>query len=177
MLYFSSLLTSTPAYTAEARRLFNALDKQGVEYRLLDRTKDIWLRDFMPVRTKSGKYVSFRYEPGYLADAPELRTDFRRDPAIHFSSENLVYSDINLDGGNVVFSPSRETAVVSNRVFSENPSYSENELVRKLERLLDARVIIIPSLTSDLRAGAKNRADSESKRDRHARISLLFLSE
>ncbi len=150
MLYFSSLLTSTPAYTAEARRLFNALDKQGVEYRLLDRTKDIWLRDFMPVRTKSGKYVSFRYEPGYLADAPELRTDFRRDPAIHFSSENLVYSDINLDGGNVVFSPSRETAVVSNRVFSENPSYSENELVRKLERLLDARVIIIPSLTSDL---------------------------
>lgn len=149
MIYFSSLLTSTPAYVPAARRLFDALDAQGVEYRLLDGTKDIWLRDFMPVHTKSGKYVSFHYEPSYLADMPEIRTDFRRDLASHFSPENLVYSDVNLDGGNIVFSPSRETAVVSDRVFSENPAYSENALVRELERLLDARVIIIPSLASD----------------------------
>lgn len=149
MIYFSSLLTSTPAYVPAARRLFNALDAQGVEYRLLDGTKDIWLRDFMPVHTKSGKYVSFHYEPSYLADMPEIRTDFRRDLASHFPPENLVYSDVNLDGGNIVFSPSRETAVVSDRVFSENPAYSENALVRELERLLDARVIIIPSLASD----------------------------
>ena len=150
MIYFSSLLTSIPAYVPVARRLFDALDAQGVEYRLLDGAKDIWLRDFMPVCTKSGKYVSFRYEPSYLADTPEIRTDFRRDLAMRFPMENLVYSDINLDGGNVVFSPSRETAVISDRVFSENPAYSQTALVRELERLLDARVIIIPSIPSDL---------------------------
>ena len=149
MLYFSTLLTSTPAYAPAARRLFDALDTQGVEYRLLDSAKDIWLRDFMPVHTKSGKYISFRYEPSYLADMPESRTDFRRDLASRFPMENLVYSDINLDGGNIVFSPSRETAVISDRVFSENPSFSQNALVGELERLLDARVIIIPSLASD----------------------------
>ncbi len=149
MLYFSSLLLSTPAYAPAAKRLFDALDSQSVAYRLLDSTKDIWLRDFMPVRTKSGKFVSFRYEPGYLADAPELRTDFRRDIAPHFSVENLVYSDINLDGGNVVFSPSRETAVISDRIFSENPDVSRSALVGVLESLLEARVIIIPSLPSD----------------------------
>ena len=150
MIYFSSLLTSTLAYAPAARRLFDALDARGVEYHLLDGAKDIWMRDFMPVHTKSGKYVSFRYEPSYLADIPEIRTDFRRDLASHFPPENLIYSDINLDGGNVVFSPSRETAVISDRVFLENPAYSENALVRELERLLDARVIIIPSLPSDL---------------------------
>ena len=150
MIYFSSLLYATPAYAPEARRLFDALDTQSVEYRLLDGTKDIWLRDFMPVRVKSGKYISFRYEPGYLADAPTLRTDFRRDLAPRFAPENLVYSDINLDGGNVVFSPSREVAVISDRVFSENPTFPEKALVRELERLLGAQVVIIPSLASDM---------------------------
>ncbi len=150
MLYFSALLPSTPAYAPEAKRLFDALEAQGVAYRLLDGTKDIWLRDFMPVRTRSGKFVSFRYEPGYLADDPELRTDFRRDIAPHFPPENLVYSDLNLDGGNVVFSPARDVAVVSDRVFAENPGVSRAALVGALERLLEARVIVIPSLPSDM---------------------------
>ena len=150
MLCFSSLLPSAPAYATEAKRLFDVLGAQGVEYCLLDSAKDIWLRDFMPVRTKSGKYVSFRYEPSYLADKPGLRTDFRRDIAPRFLPENLVYSDINLDGGNVVFSPSRETAIISDRIFSENPDVSRSALVGALESLLEARVIIIPSLESDM---------------------------
>lgn len=71
----------------------------------------------MPVKTKSGKYVSFRYEPSYLDGSPELRTDFRRDIVPNFDFKNLVYSDINLDGGNVVFSPSKEKVIISDRVF------------------------------------------------------------
>ena len=57
---------------------------------------------------------------------------------------------INLDGGNVVFSPSRETAIISDRVFMENRGDSPAGLVQELERLLEARVIIIPSLRSDM---------------------------
>lgn len=130
--------------------MFAALDLYNIKYKLLNNTKDIWLRDFMPVKTKSGKYVSFRYEPSYLDDYPELRTDFRREIAPDFKVENLVYSDINSDGGNVVFSPSKETAVISDRIFTENFKYSSAELVQKLENLLEARVIIIPSLHSDM---------------------------
>ena len=40
---------------------------------------------YMAVKTKSGKYVSFRYEPSYLDGSPELRTDFRRDIAPNFN--------------------------------------------------------------------------------------------
>lgn len=150
MIYFSFLLQTDPKYKPAADRLFTALTANGVQYKLLDGTRDIWLRDFMPVKTKSDKYISFRYEPGYLKDNPELRTDFRAEIAPLLSLENLIYSDINLDGGNIVFSPSRETAVISDRIFDENWDHSSAELVQELEQLLEARVIIIPSLRSDM---------------------------
>lgn len=150
MLYFSSLLKTNDTYKPAVNRLFAALDSQDISYQSLDNTHDIWLRDFMPVKTKSGKYVSFRYEPSYLKDYPELRTDFRKEIAPLLSFENLVYSDINLDGGNIVFSPSKETAIISDRIFMENRNYFSAELKQELEQLLEARVIIIPSLRSDM---------------------------
>ena len=130
--------------------MFAALDLFNIKYKLLNNTKDIWLRDFMPVKTKSGKHVSFRYEPSYLANDPQLRTNFKTDIAPSFKVDNLVYTDINLDGGNVVFSPSKEKVIISDRVYSENPSWHKAELTAKLAKLLEANVIIIPSLKSDM---------------------------
>ena len=149
MLYFSSQL-NTPKYKPAADRMFAALDLFNIKYKLLNNTKDIWLRDFMPVKTKSGKYISFRYKPSYLANNPQLRTNFKTDIAPSFKVDNLVYTDINLDGGNVVFSPSKEKVIISDRVYSENPSWHKAELTAKLAKLLEANVIIIPSLKSDM---------------------------
>lgn len=149
-VYFSALLKTNDTYKPTAEKLFTALTAHDVPYKLLNNTHDIWLRDFMPTKTKSGKYVSFRYEPSYLKDYLELRTDFHKEIAPLLSLENLVYSDINLDDGNIVFSPSRETVIISDRIFMENWDYSSAELVQELERLLEARVIIIPSLRSDM---------------------------
>lgn len=146
ILYFSSLLKTNTTYQPAADNLFAALDLFNIKYKFILNTKDIWVRDFMPVKTKSAKYISFRYEPGYLHNNPELRTDYRKDIACEQEFSSVIYSDINLDGGNVVFSPSRQKAIISDRVFSENPRYSEAELIKELERLLEAQVIIIPSL-------------------------------
>lgn len=150
MLYFSSLLKTNPKYSLSAENLFSVLSDCNEKFTLFDGARDIWARDYMPVKTKSGKYVSFRYEPSYLANAPQLRTDFKTDIAPKFKLENLVYSDINLDGGNVVFSPSKEKVIISDRVFSENSGMGEAELTAKLEKLLEASVFIIPSLKSDM---------------------------
>ena len=149
MLYFSFQL-NTSKYKPAADRMFAALDLLNIKYKLLNNTKDIWVRDFMPVKTKSGKYVSFRYEPSYLADDPQLRTNFKTDIAPSFKVDNLVYTDINLDGGNVAFSPSKEKVIISDRVYSENPSWRKADLTAKLEKLLEASLIIIPSLKSDM---------------------------
>lgn len=149
MLYFSSQL-NIQKYKPAADRMFAALDLFNIKYKLLNNTNDIWARDYMPVKTKSGKYVSFRYEPSYLANNPQLRTNFKTDIAPNFKVDNLVYTDINLDGGNVVFSPSKEKVIISDRVFSENPEYDKNTLLLELEKLLEASVLIIPSLKSDM---------------------------
>lgn len=149
MIYFSSILQN-PTYKPAADRLFAALDLFNINYKFIKNTKDIWARDYMPVKTKSDRFISFRYEPNYLKENPELRTDFRKEIAPAFSLENLVYSDINLDGGNVVFSPSKEKAVISDRIFYENKDKSKTELINELEKLLEAKVIIIPSLKSDM---------------------------
>lgn len=149
MFYFSSQLNISK-YKPAADRMFAALDLLNIKYKLLNNTKDIWLRDFMPVKTKSEKYISFRYKPSYLANNPQLRTNFKTDIAPSFKVDNLVYTDINLDGGNVVFSPSKEKVIISDRVYSENPSWHKTELTAKLAKLLEANVIIIPSLKSDM---------------------------
>ena len=68
MIYFSARLPVL--YPTDAEALFTALEDHNVPYALLDGTKDVWVRDFMPVRTRSGRMLSFRYEPSYLAGAP-----------------------------------------------------------------------------------------------------------
>ena len=102
MIYFSSLINSTK-YRPAAERISAVLKAENVAFSYVENTKDIWLRDFMPVKTKSGKYVSFRYEPCYLKNDQNLRTNYR-DIEAQIPVE-VTYSDINLDGGNVVFSP------------------------------------------------------------------------
>lgn len=149
MIYFSSLLKSIPKYKPAADRLFAALSSASVEHQLIDGTCDIWLRDFMPVKLRDESYVSFRYEPNYLKNDTELQTSFKNDLSRQFSF-SVKYSDINLDGGNVVFSPSKEKAIVSDRIFKENPAYRPSLLVQELEEILQAQVIIIPSLINDM---------------------------
>lgn len=147
MICVSSLLPQE--FSEEAAAIFSAFEKYDVFNQLLGNTKDIWLRDFMPVRTGSGRLISFRYEPSYLAKEPHLRTDFRRDIAPWLGLP-VIYTDINLDGGNVVYAPSYRKVIISDRVYAENPTYAPAALVRELESLLEAEVIIIPSLKSDM---------------------------
>ena len=155
MFYFSSLLKTNPKYSLSAENLFSAFSDSGEKFTLFDGAKDIWARDYMPVKTRSGKYISFRYEPSYLADDPQLRTDFKADIAPHFALP-VTYSNINLDGGNVVFSPSKAKAVITDRVFSENSEYDKSTLLTELENLLETEISIIPSLESDTAGHADN---------------------
>ena len=74
----------------------------------------------MPVKTGSGRYITFRYEPSYLQDPPALRTDFLEDISCEQKIANIVCSDINPDGGNAVFSPSKQKAIISNRDLPKN---------------------------------------------------------
>ncbi len=161
MIFLSSLLREITKYKPAAARITAALDTTGIHYRFLNGTRDIWIRDFMPVRRKDGRYVSFRYEPSYLKGYSHLETDFKRDISRQFydlmqasgsdSPQDIILcSDINLDGGNVILSPSGNKAIVSNRLFTENAGRDRSGLIRQLEEQLAAHVIVIPSDPDDM---------------------------
>ncbi len=125
------------------------LKKHGVEYRLLKGTKDIWCRDYMPIQTESGKLIQFRYDPSYLKgqkEWEESRSDVRE--VCRQNGFEPVFSNINLDGGNVLLCSGR--AIVSDRIFSENPEYTDkNQLINELSELLEAEIIVIPAQNGD----------------------------
>ena len=148
IVYLSELLEKR--FPESFNRLTSILKKHGVEYRLLKGTKDIWCRDYMPIQTESGKLIQFRYEPSYLKGNKEWedsRSDVRE--VCRLNGFEPVFSNINLDGGNVLLCSGR--AIVSDRIFAENPEYTDKEqLVSDLSELLEAEVIVIPAQNGDL---------------------------
>lgn len=145
IVYMSDLLKER--YPETCNRLLQILDKYHVTYDWIKGTKDIWCRDYMPVQTESGKFIQFRYEPSYLKgrkEWDESRSDVKE--ICRINNIDAAFSDINLDGGNVLICDGR--AIISDRLFSENPERDKDSLLRALAKLLECEIIIIPALKS-----------------------------
>lgn len=145
IVYMSELLKTRYPQTCD--RLTQILDRHNVKYSFLKGTKDIWCRDYMPVQTPSGKFIQFTYDPSYLKgnkEWEESRSDVSE--VCRLNNIDAQTSDIILDGGNVLICDGR--AIISDRIFSENPDRTEQELVDELGRLLECEIIIIKALNS-----------------------------
>ena len=194
ILYFSSILRKKHSIKQNAPEinkriaeyglpesaddLFKKLKEYKIKYKLLYKTKDIWARDFMPVKTGMNTYVSFRYYPSYLKWYKKQRTDFMQDlqKDLPFS---VTPSPIILDGGNVVFSPKRTKAIIGDRVFLENSKHlirEKEELVRELEKALHSEVIIIPSYNK-IKKNVKKKTVEYEDPTGHADGMVRFISE
>lgn len=146
-VYFSELLSSDKRFTKTCNVLTDLLKKHSIKYDFLKATKDIWCRDYMPIQTDKGKFVQFRYEPSYLKDELELQSEPKE--VCKSNNINPIFSKINIDGGNVVNWSDR--AIISDRVFDENPEYSsKNKLIAEIEKLLEVEIIVIPQIKSDM---------------------------
>jgi len=147
IVYLSDLLQSDKRFKKTCNVLIQILDKHNINYNYLKSTKDIWCRDYMPIQVDKEKFVQFRYEPSYLRNDLELQSDPKE--VCKINKINPKFSNINLDGGNVVNWNNK--AIISDRVFDENPEYSdETRLISELENLLNAEIIIIPQINSDM---------------------------
>ena len=146
-VYFSELLSSDKRFATTCNALTDLFKKHSIKYDFLKSTKDIWCRDYMPIQTDKGKFVQFRYEPSYLKDELELQSEPKE--VCKSNNINPVFSKINFDGGNVVNWSDR--AIISDRVFDENPEYScKNKLITEIEKLLEVEIIVIPQIKSDM---------------------------
>lgn len=146
-VYMSDLLRTE--FPDACERLIKILDKRKVKYDFLKGTKDIWCRDYMPIQTESGKFVQFKYDPSYLKgnkEWEESRSDVKE--VCRVNGIDAQFSDINLDGGNVLICDRR--AIISDRIFSENLDWNKEELVSELSKLLECEIIIIPAQNGDM---------------------------
>lgn len=145
-VYLSELLMDK--YPETCKNLIAILEKHHVKYSFIKGTKDIWCRDYMPVQTESGKFIQFRYEPSYLKGKKEWE-DSRSDvkEVCRLNKIDATFSDINLDDGNVLICDGR--AILSDRIFSENPDYEKDSLINELSKLLECEIIIIPAQKGD----------------------------
>ncbi len=144
-VYMSELLMDK--FPTTCKNLISILEKHNVNYSFIKGTKDIWCRDYMPIQTESGKFIQFKYDPSYLKGKKEWedsRSDVRE--VCRLNGIKAAFSDINLDGGNVLICDGR--AILSDRIFSENPNYEKETLVNELSKLLNCEIIIIPALKS-----------------------------
>ena len=145
-VYMSELLRSR--YPETCKNLTDILEKHNVKYAFLKGTKDIWCRDYMPVQTESGKLIQFKYDPSYLKgkyEWEETRSDVKE--VCRLNGIKAQFSDINIDGGNVLICDGR--AILSDRIFAENPDYDKDTLLSKLSKLLECEIIIIPAINED----------------------------
>ena len=125
------------------------LEENKIPNALLPHTRDIWAVDYMPVQVTKNNFVKFVYNPDYLRGAIKWRKTISNaneiSTALKLSVEN---SNIIVDGGNVIKGTNK--VIMCDKVFKENPRYTEKKLVVELEKLLEVdKIIFFPTDPSD----------------------------
>lgn len=134
-VYFSDLLKLQ--FPKIENALTNLLLKDGITIKEIHGTKDIWCRDYMPIQIGSEKFILFVYDPPYLRNRKDLRTDPVELP-YDVKSSHLI-----LDGGNVV--KAKNKAIITSNVYIDNAIFSRHEIDHMLMTTLEVdEVIIIP---------------------------------
>jgi len=130
-----------PRTYSRLTKLFNEMD---IEWDEIEGTKDIWIRDYMPIQISDDRFIVYNYNPDYLKDSgDDYLTDSRSiaDGILNHSNKN--HYDITLDGGNVVTCAGR--LVLTDKVFQENGKEKyDPDFCNYISHVLDSRVIFLP---------------------------------
>lgn len=143
-VFFSDLLPE------RCPTLYQSLDKilkeNDIDHRLLNNTKDIWCRDYMPIQTSEKRFVFYKYNPDYLQTKYYQRTitDVSRIGNIDCLRQDGKVFDLDLviDGGNVVRCDDK--IVMTEKVFYENRDKPRNDVQRLLEEAFESDIIFLP---------------------------------
>jgi len=137
-VYFSEHLRQ------DHRTLFNCLkatvNRYNYEVKTLKQTKDIWIRDFMPILFDN-KAIQYQYMPDYLIE-DEANHRYLTNPELPIKEMGLktVKLELILDGGNVV--KYNGTVIMTDKVFTENSDLFQEDLKKKFPFI--KRLIVIP---------------------------------
>lgn len=144
-VYFSSLAIQD--FKQEMGKITGVLEKYCIEIGYIRAAKDYFCRDYMPVQVGERELVQFRFRPAYLI-TPERRKFLTDTDRVHRVNKflkdfNVIFSDIILDGGNVI--KWTDKAILTDRVYSDNRNLKKSEILGSLEKHFGAKIIIIPA--------------------------------
>lgn len=114
--------------------------KAGIDFRIIPKTKDIWVRDYMHLQTPDRRFIKFRYDPNYL-QGTYAETKSNTELICKELGISTVTSHIVLDGGNLVRTQNR--GLMCDKVFDENPKIDRETLIEQLKQLLQLTDLII----------------------------------
>lgn len=125
-------------------RLTKLYAEMDIEWAEVKGTKDIWIRDYMPIQLSGEHFLVYKYDPDYLKDSG---TKFLTDSQTIFKGVlqncKLRDSGIILDGGNVV--SCGEYRILTDKVFIENgKELYDPEFCRYIEKVLASKVLYLP---------------------------------
>lgn len=145
-VYLSSLIQERPELRSFWLYLEKTLRRAGIGYGLIENTRDLWCRDYMPVQVAKRDYVQFTFDPSYYKGGKweHLLTDTEKVEVAAAPHASLRRSPLVLDGGNLI--RSQNTVVLTERLLKENAMPREDVIVHLRRMLQVEHVHLIPSL-------------------------------
>lgn len=129
-------------------RFEKVLNDCNINFLFLPNTKDIWAVDFMPIQISKDKFVQFTYNPDYLQNKAQIKTISDVDSICKTIGKIPNKSQIVVDGGNVI--RSRDKIIMCDKVFKENSTISEKELIKQLKDTFEIdKLFFVPWDKSD----------------------------
>lgn len=136
--------------------LIEGLKELDIPFGIIHGTKDVWAKDYMPIQITHDKFVQFIYDPTYLKE--ETIFDGAYGPPVDFDGTfqylktdpisvcemlgiETYKSNLVIDGGNVIKWTNK--AILSSRIYKENPDFSKNDLHELLKKELEIEELII----------------------------------
>lgn len=147
---FLYLADTLPIYYPTFYNQFEkALNKYKINFELLPKTNDVWAVDYMPVQIEKNKFVQFIYKPTYLKSKADLKSISNVDTICELIGLETIKSNIQLDGGNVI--RTTDKVIMTERVFSENPTIERKQLINDLENIFQVdKLLIIPEYPDEM---------------------------
>lgn len=125
-------------------RLTMLFDEENIKWKEVKGTKDIWIRDYMPIQMSEDTFVVYNYDPDYLKGPEQIYLTDSHEIIRNIPHLNkLIDSRIKLDGGNVVITPFHW--ILTDKVFTENGVEKYDvSFIRQLEKVIGSDVIFLP---------------------------------
>lgn len=114
----------------------------GISVELLEDTRDIWARDYMPIQISDDKFIGFEFAPDYLYYDDYIRTISSQARVCDRHDIDIIPSGLIIDGGKVV--KTSNGIIMVDKVFRENYHFTKIELINRLERCFESEIIFLP---------------------------------